>query len=190
MAWFPGTFSSSVPRLDMHQFVRVPDVQPWDPQIAHGWSSKPREEQDYHPLFWTQEILVQAKKVPLWEQLNHTSCNSCSHPHQSASLPGGETGGSSRSLHWESAASVLVAALPRIYWAIPSMWTLGFHSVKWDWEVNVFHLDDPKNPFLLKFYDEFVCICYTPTLKDTCYLGKSELSPVSVKSNKENNDIH
>lgn len=56
------------------------------------------------PYFEHRRYWYKLEKVPLREQLNHTSHNSCSHSHQSASLPSGETGGFSRSLHWESEA--------------------------------------------------------------------------------------
>lgn len=49
----------------------------------------------------------------------------------------------------------------------------------------VFSLDDPKNLFLLKFYDDFRCILLlplcVPTLKGIYYPGRSEIASVSAK---------
>jgi len=72
------------------------------------------------------------------------------------------------------------------------MWTLVFHSVKWGREVHAFNLNEPKNPFVLKFCDDLdVCKhmymqlpLHVSTLKNIYYLGESEIAPISVKLNK------
>lgn len=81
---------------------------------------------------------------------------------------------------------------PHTLWAISPMRTLVFHSVKWSQEVHVFSLNDPKNPFVLKFCDDFdvgkhTCthlLLHAPTLQNICYLGESEIAPISVKLTK------
>lgn len=51
----------------------------------------------------------------------------------------------------------------------------------------MFNLGDPKNPFILKIMMIHMCILlplYVLTLKDTYYLNKSEIAPISAKLNK------